>query len=98
MALPLLAAVVLAAATAHPRLLVVSIAALALFAVESAFGGVIALAGRPEWAVVLHVAFAALALAVALLNAAESFRGERVPAGAWRDYVALTKPRIMCSC
>ena len=92
---PLLAAVVVVAAIAHPRMLVVSIAALALFAVESAFGGVIALAGRPEWAVVLHVAFAGLALAVALLNAAESFRGERVPAGAWRDYVALTKPRIM---
>ncbi|MGA6949007.1 MAG: heme o synthase [Solirubrobacterales bacterium] len=92
---PLLAAVVVVAAIAHPRMLVVSIAALALFVVESAFGGVIALAGRPEWAVVLHVAFAGLALAVALLNAAESFRGERVPAGAWRDYVALTKPRIM---
>ena len=94
-ALPLLAAVVVVAAIAHPRMLVVSIAALALFVVESAFGGVIALAGRPEWAVVLHVAFAGLALAVALLNAAESFRGERVPAGSWRDYVALTKPRIM---
>jgi protoheme IX farnesyltransferase len=26
---------------------------------------------------------------------AESFRGERVPWGSWRDYVALTKPRIM---
>ena len=92
---PPLAAVVVVAAIAHRRMLVVSIAALALFALESAFGGVIALAGRPEWAVVLHVAFAGLALAVALLNAAESFRGERVPAGAWRDYVALTKPRIM---
>ena len=92
---PLLATVVVVAAIAHPRMLVVSIAALALFAVESAFGGVIALAGRPEWAVVLHVTFAGLALAVALLNAAESFRGERAPAGAWRDYVALTKPRIM---
>ena len=95
MGVPPLAAVVVVAAIAHPRMLVISIAALALFAVESAFGGVIALAGRPEWAVVLHVAFAGLALAVALLNAAESFRGERVPAGAWRDYVALTKPRIM---
>ncbi|MBV8258190.1 MAG: protoheme IX farnesyltransferase [Actinobacteria bacterium] len=25
----------------------------------------------------------------------QSFRGERVPWGSWRDYVALTKPRIM---
>ena len=79
LAVPLLAAVVVAAATAHRRLLVVSIAALALFAVESALGGVVALAGRPEWAVVLHLAFAGLALAAALLSAAESFRGERVP-------------------
>jgi protoheme IX farnesyltransferase len=39
--------------------------------------------------------FAGLALAPALLSAAASFRGEHVPAGAWRDYLALTKPRIM---
>ena len=95
LAVPLLAAVVIAAAAAHRRMLVVSIAALVLFAVESGFGGVVAFAGRPEWAVVLHVALAGLALAAALLTAAESFRGEHVPAGAWRDYVALTKPRIM---
>jgi protoheme IX farnesyltransferase len=95
LAVPLLAAVVIAAAAAHRRMLVVSIAALALFAVESAFGGVVAFTGRPEWAVVLHVVLAGLALAAALLTAAESFRGKHVPAGAWRDYVALTKPRIM---
>jgi heme o synthase len=95
LAVPLLAAVVVAAVAAHRRMLVVSIAALALFAVESAFGGVVAFTGRPEWAVVLHVVLAGLALAAALLTAAESFRGEHVPAGAWRDYVALTKPRIM---
>ncbi len=95
LAVPLLVAVVIAAAAAHRRMLVVSIAALALFAVESGFGGVVASTGRPEWAVVLHVVLAGLALAAALLTAAESFRGEHVPAGAWRDYVALTKPRIM---
>ncbi len=95
LAVPLLAAVVIAAAAAHRRMLVVSIAALALFAVESGFGGIVAFTGRPEWAVVLHVVLAGLALAAALLTAAESFRGEHVPAGAWRDYVALTKPRIM---
>ena len=95
LAVPLLAAVVIAAAAAHRRMLVVSIAALVLFAVESGFGGVVAFADRPEWAVVLHVVLAGLALAAALLTAAESFRGEHVPAGAWRDYVALTKPRIM---
>ena len=95
LAVPLLTAVVVAAATAHRRLLPVSIAALVLFAAESALGGVVALAGRPKWAVALHLAFAGLALAAALLTAAASFRGEPVPAGAWRDYLALTKPRIM---
>ncbi len=95
LALPLLTAVVIAAATAHRRLLGVSLAALVLFAIESALGGVVALAGRPEWAVALHLAFAGLALAAALLSAAASFRGEQVPMGAWRDYLALTKPRIM---
>jgi protoheme IX farnesyltransferase len=95
LALPLLIAVVLAASTAHRRLLGVSTAALGLFAVESAFGGVVALAGRPEWAVALHLVFAGLALAATLVTAVGTFSGERVPAGAWRDYVALTKPRIM---
>ncbi len=92
---PLLVAVVAAAAIAHRRLLGISLAALALFAAESAFGGVVALAGRPGWAVALHLAFAGLAFAAALLTAAAAFRGERVAAGAWRDYLALTKPRIM---
>jgi protoheme IX farnesyltransferase len=95
LAVPLLTAVVVAAATAHRRLLGFSIAALVLFAGESALGAVVALAGRPEWAVALHLVFAGLALAAALLSAAASFRGEHVPAGAWRDYLALTKPRIM---
>ena len=94
-ALPLLGAVVVAAATAHSRLLPFSVAALVLFVVESAFGGVVAFAGRPGWSVVLHLLFAALALAAALVSAAVSFQGKQVPAGAWRDYVALTKPRIM---
>ncbi len=94
-AVPLLGAVVVAAATTHSRLLPFSVAALLLFVAESAFGGVVALAGRPEWSVVLHLLFAALALAAALVSAAVSFQGSHVPAGAWRDYVALTKPRIM---
>ena len=95
LAVPLLSAMVIAAATAHRRLLGISVAALGLFAAESAFGGVVALADRPGWAVALHLVFAGLALAAALLSAAASFRGEHVPAGAWRDYLALTKPRIM---
>jgi protoheme IX farnesyltransferase len=95
LAAPLLVAVVVAAATAHRPLLGVSAAALGLLGVESIFGGIVALAGHPAWAAGMHLAFAGLALAAALLTAAAAFRGERVPAGAWRDYVALTKPRIM---
>ena len=34
-------------------------------------------------------------LATLLVVTAQAFRGERVPWGSWRDYVALTKPRIM---
>ena len=62
LAVPPLAAVVLAAAIAHRRLLVVSAAALGLFGLESAFGAFVARAGRPEWAVALHLAFGGLDL------------------------------------
>ncbi len=94
-AVPPLAAVVLAAAIAHRGLLRVSATALGLFGLESAFGGFVARAGHPEWAVALHLAFGGLAFAATLLSAATAFRGEPVAPGAWRDYLALTKPRIM---
>ena len=42
-----------------------------------------------------HLALAGLSLAATLVVAAETFRGEPVPAAPWRDYVTLTKPRIM---
>jgi protoheme IX farnesyltransferase len=95
LAAPLLVAVVLAAWGAHPRLLRISSIALGLFVLESAIGAVVALGGNMAWAHGMHLAFAALAFAAALLSAAAAFRGEHVPAGAWRDYVELTKPRIM---
>ena len=94
-AVPLLGAVAVAAVATHSRLAPLSVAALLLFLAESAFGGAVAFAGRPEWSIVVHLLFAALALAAALVSAASSFRGVHVPAGAWRDYAALTKPRIM---
>src|SRR5207245_3937185 len=43
----------------------------------------------------LHATVAALAFAATLVACVQTFRGESVPAGAWRDYVTLTKPRIM---
>jgi protoheme IX farnesyltransferase len=43
----------------------------------------------------LHVGLASAALAAATVSAALTLRGKSVPAGPWRDYVTLTKPRIM---
>jgi protoheme IX farnesyltransferase len=64
-------------------------------AADSALGGVMALGGRPAWAVGAHLGLAGLALAAALLAAAACYRGESLPGGPWRDYLTLTKPRIM---
>jgi protoheme IX farnesyltransferase len=84
LALPPLAAVAIAAWVAHRRLLAPALLAVVLFGVAAAVTG----SG-------LHVAFAAGSLAAALVAAAQCFRGEEVPSSAWRDYVTLTKPRIM---
>jgi heme o synthase len=90
--LALLAAVVLSALLAHPGrldLVAAPAAALVLFA----GAGLAALTGAPT---IVHVGLGAASLAAAAVAAAASFRGgEKVPRGAWRDYVTLTKPRIM---
>ena len=90
--LALLAAVVLSALLAHPgRLDLVASPATAL--VLFAGAGLAALTGAPS---IVHVGLGAASLAAAAVAAAASFRGgEKVPRGAWRDYVTLTKPRIM---
>ena len=84
LALPPLAAVAIAAFWAHRELRTPALLAVLLF-------GVAAAVTAPS----LHVAFAAAALAAALVSAAQCFRGEPVDSGPWRDYVTLTKPRIM---
>jgi protoheme IX farnesyltransferase len=84
LALPPLAALVLAGRFARPRLFAPSLVALGLFGVAAA------VPGEP-----LHAALAALAFAGTLVVCVQTFRGERVAAGTWRDYVTLTKPRIM---
>ncbi len=83
-ALPPLVALVVVGRLARPRLFAPSLAALALFGIAAL------IPGEP-----LHAALAALAFAGTLVAAAQTFRGEGVAAGAWRDYVTLTKPRIM---
>jgi len=81
---PPLAALVVSAWTAHRPLVPAVLASSALVAAAAALPG----SG-------LHPVFAALALAALLVVAAQAFRGERAPWGTWRDYVTLTKPRIM---
>ena len=84
LAVPPLVAVAIAGWAAHRRLLGPSLTALVLF-------GVAAMLTQP----VLHVAFASLSPAAATIVAALTYRGTPVRSGSVRDYVALTKPRIM---
>jgi heme o synthase len=81
---PPLAALVVSAWYAHRRLVPAALASAALFAAAAAVPGPHA-----------HSGLAAFALAALVVVVAESFRGRHVPWGSWRDYVALTKPRIM---
>jgi protoheme IX farnesyltransferase len=84
LAAPPLAALVASAWLAHRRLVPAVLVATALFAAAAAFPG------RE-----VHAGLAALALAALTVVGVQSFRGERLPWGSWRDYVTLTKPRIM---
>jgi len=83
LALPPLIAIAVSA-YAHRRLLLPSLGALASFLVAAA------VTPRP-----LHVGLAALALAATSVLAVACFRGKPLPRGSVRDYVTLTKPRIM---
>ena len=88
LAVPPLAALAIAGWTTHRRLLWPSLLALTLFGAAAAVT-----------ADGLHVALASGALAATVVAAAQCFRGEKVAQSnflrSWRDYVTLTKPRIM---
>ncbi len=84
LALPPLVALVLAAWFAHRRLLPSAVAALVLF------GATALLTSNP-----LHGVGAALAFAASLVASVTVFRAKPARRDAWRDYVTLTKPRIM---
>ena len=81
---PPLAALLVSAWLTHRTLVPGTLAAAALFT---------AAAAAPARGA--HAVLAALALAALLVVTAQSLRGEPVPWGSWRDYVVLTKPRIM---
>jgi protoheme IX farnesyltransferase len=84
LALPPLVALVLAGWFAHRRLLPSAAAALVLFATAALLTSAI-----------VHTIAAAAAFAAALVATASTFRRDAAPPAAWRDYVTLTKPRIM---
>jgi protoheme IX farnesyltransferase len=84
LALPPLLALLIAAVLVHRRLLVPAVGALVLF-------GIAALVTAPA----PHLALAAVAFAATLVLAVATYRGEPAPHASWRDYVTLTKPRIM---
>ncbi len=80
---PPLAALLIAAVVAHRRLLAPVVVTAVLLLVTASVSGA------------LHLVFAIPAFAVAVVLAALAWRGDVVPAGAWRDYLTLTKPRVM---
>jgi len=82
---PPLAALVVSAWLEHRRLVPSVLAASAFFTAAAALPG----RAAP------HIALSALALAALAVVTVRSFAGTPAPRGAWRDYVTLTKPRIM---
>ena len=94
-ALPLLVANVVLARLAYSASRRLTLLALVTFLVAIALGGVVAWSGDASWAVALHVGAAAVALGAALVVVAGALRGEAVPLASARDYLTLTKPRIM---
>ena len=98
-ALALLIAVALSAWLAHRErtaFVVASSVALGVFHLEVGLGAVVAVTDGAAWARGLHVAFGALAFAASAVAAALAFRGDGVVSRASpRDYLTLTKPRIM---
>ena len=94
-ALPLLAAVAILAWLAYPALLPRALAALGLFVLAIALGGVVAWSGDAAWATALHVGAAAAALAASLLVVVAVVRGRPTRLASAKDFLTLTKPRIM---
>ena len=95
LALPFLVANVVLARLSYSRLVTRTLAAWVLFLVAVALGGVVAWSGSARWAVAVHVGAAAVALGASLVALAGAARGAPAPLASPRDYLTLTKPRIM---
>jgi protoheme IX farnesyltransferase len=94
-ALPFLVAVLVLARWAYLRFAFRATVALSLLLAAVALGGVVAWSSSATWAVALHVGAAAAALGAALVVVASVLRGAPAPLASGRDYLTLTKPRIM---
>ena len=92
-ALPVLTAVVVGAIVAYRSLLPVALAALGLTLVSAALG--VAVRAGVDGISPLHLVAGACAAGAAIGTMVASLHSEHLPAGVWRDYVTLTKPRIM---
>jgi protoheme IX farnesyltransferase len=84
LALPPLVALVVAARLVYRQLLAPASAALVFFGIAA----VVTARGA-------HLALSAVAFAATLLATVATYRGQSAPRAALRDYVTLTKPRIM---
>ena len=80
---PPLAALLVAAVVAHRRLLAPTVAVALLLVATALVPGI------------GHLALAAPAFGAACILSVLACRGEPVVTGAWRDYLTLTKPRVM---
>jgi heme o synthase len=94
-ALPLLIAAAIVAWLAYPRLFWRAALAVVLLWLAITLGGVVAWSHGAAWSDALHVGAAAAALGASLLAVVGMFRGSPTPLACFRDYVTLTKPRIM---
>jgi protoheme IX farnesyltransferase len=94
-ALPFLVANVVVARYAYPWLLASALVALGLLHVAIALGAVVAWSGDAAWANALHVGAAGAALAASLVVVGRALRGTAPALASPRDYLTLTKPRIM---
>jgi heme o synthase len=90
-----LVALALAAAFAYPWLRAAAYATLAAAVAEVAVGGVVAVSNNHPWAVTAHRVTAFATLALVVVTATVTLRRPSGAAVTARDYVTLTKPRIM---
>jgi heme o synthase len=95
-ALAPLAALAAMATVAHPHLRRPAYVATALLIGQVGLGALVAATADTPWIRRTHIAASALCFASVLVLAVRARQGAAPAArGAWRDYITLTKPRIM---